>query len=590
MIRWLLPGALCELVPVALVGWLMACAPQPLHLEVTPVNGGVDVSANRPLERVELYTSAGELALTRRLDAPTDTVFLPTPTEGRSFRIVVFSGAETSSIDAQFPSIGSLMVEIEAPVGQGRRPIADGDVVGLIRVEGSALSVGILLTALAPTTGVVELGSHRELVSLDVAGERVLVTLPLDDSGDIPLRIQGAGWEIKATVRPEIVSEADARESLRVTETRFPTDIFGSRDHARPADRITLPAAWWRRVLRSLGLGYRPIDDQAPWAWQAITLHNARATDVDIVLRATVTDRAGPVEAFRSQVRTANSDAVSTLLRVPAGASATAVLPVFARGKLLPHSGRYTRIIEVLPLGSERPLHRVEAPLYVTRGNPWASLGFALAVLTSLGGYLLLWLRGGVWFREMRTSDLVTVSMFGSLTFVVATTLQVLGMGVAAVLGPFSPLLMGLADDAFRACLLGTLIALLPRPGVAALATIIGFLMRGLTLGAFHPVDLLYVGSAVLWLEGWLWLSGCTRGAGWLQGSRTEQWIRLSVGLGLSNLCATATGLAISVVLYRLFLADWYVALILALPGFLYVLIGTWLAVDFADALRKVSS
>jgi len=184
----------------------------------------------------------------------------------------------------------------------------------------------------------------------------------------------------------------------------------------------------------------------------------------------------------------------------------------------------------------------------------------------------------------------VTVSLFGSLSYVVATALQVVGMGLAALLGPFSPLVMGLADDAFRACLLGTLIALLPRPGIAAMATVVGFLMRGLTLGAFHPVDLLYVGSAVLWLEGWLWVSGCTRGEGWLRGTRWHQWFRLSVGLGLANLCATATGLAVSVVLYRLFLADWYVVLILALPGFLYVLVGTWLAVDFAGALKRVSS
>jgi hypothetical protein len=189
----------------------------------------------------------------------------------------------------------------------------------------------------------------------------------------------------------------------------------------------------------------------------------------------------------------------------------------------------------------------------------------------------------------MQTTQLVTVALFGSLSYVVATALQVVGMGLASVLGPFSPLLMGLVDDAFRACLLGTLVALLPRPGTAMLATLVGFLMRGLTLGAFHPVDLLYVGSTVLWLEMWLWISGCTRGPGWLSGGRLEQWVRLSVGLGVSNVCATATGLAISVVLYRLFLADWYVVSILALPGFLYVLVGTWLAVDFAAALRRVS-
>jgi hypothetical protein len=44
------------------------------------------------------------------------------------------------------------------------------------------------------------------------------------------------------------------------------------------------------------------------------------------------------------------------------------------------------------------------------------------------------------------------------------------------------------------------------------------------------------------------------------------------------------------VVLYRLFLAQWYVVMILALPGFLYVLVACWLAVGFADSLRAVES
>ncbi len=575
---------------IFVAAWLMGCSPQPLELDLSTVNGGLDVSADRPLERVELYTDAGELAVTRRLDAPSTDVFLPTPTFGRSFRVVAWSGIETGTVKAQFPSVGPLTVEVEAPVGQGRRTVADGDEIGLIRVDGSVLTVGVLLTALTPTTGIVELGAVRRPVTLDTAGERLLVTLPLEDKGRVPLRVQAGGVGLTATVLPVDVTAAEARAALRVTETAFPTDVFGDFDSARPADRITLPAGWWRRLLRSLGIGYRPVDDQAPWAWQSVTLENSAETDVDVMLQASVHGRDGLAEAFRSQVRGADRDDVISLVRVPASSRATATLPVFANGSLLQENGQYKRLIEVMPLGSDRPLHTIEAPLYVSRGSPWASMGFTIAVLASLAGYLLLWLRGGQWMRDVRTSDLVTVSLFGSLTYVVSTTLQVLGMGVASFLGPFAPLLTGVADDAFRACLLGTLIALLPRPGIAALATIIGFLMRGLTLGAFHPVDLLYVGSAVLWLEGWLWVSGCTRGGGWLQGSRTEQWLRLSVGLGFSNLCATATGLAISVVLYRLFLADWYVALILALPGFLYVLVGAWLAVDFAGALRKVSS
>ena len=577
-----------------MIGWLLVgvlgCAPTPLTVELETVNGGIDITVDRPVEKVELYEVGGALSMTRRLPGDTEHVFLPTPTEGRSYRVVVYARGQTGSVEAEFPSLGPLTVEVEAPVGQGRRTIADGDVISLVRVDGAPISVGILLTAVGPTSGVVRLGTASRSVSMAVPGQRVLVTLPLETGDGIPLSVTAGGVDLRATVRPVAVTLEAAKAMLSVADTRFPTDVFGTVDMARPADRVTLPAEWWRRSLRAVGLGYRPRDDQAPWAWQSVTLSNAADTDVDVVLRGEVVDGQGPAAAFRSQVRDADSDAVTTLIRVPAGRSATAVLPLFARGSLLGQGGRYTRRVDVRPLGSERALHVIERPLYVSRGSPWASAGFGVAVLTSLGGYLLLWLRGGRWMREMRTTDLVTVALFGSLTYVVATTLQVVGMGISSFLGPFAPFVMGLADDAFRACLLGTLIALLPRPGIAALATLIGFLMRGLTLGAFHPVDLLYVGSAVLWLEGWLWVSGCTRGAGWLSGGRAAQWVRLSVGLGLSNLCATATGLAISVVLYRLFLADWYVALILLLPGFLYVLIGTWLAVDFAAALRQVST
>ena len=126
-----------------------------------------------------------------------------------------------------------------------------------------------------------------------------------------------------------------------------------------------------------------------------------------------------------------------------------------------------------------------------------------------------------------------------------------------------------------------------PRPGTATLATAIGFLMRGLTMGTFHPVDLLYLGSAVFWLETWLWIAGCTRGEAW-RDRPWQVWARLSVGLGVSNVCAAATALVVSVVFYRLYFAGWYVALILGLPGFLYVCLGCVLAVGFARALRQV--
>jgi hypothetical protein len=46
--------------------------------------------------------------------------------------------------------------------------------------------------------------------------------------------------------------------------------------------------------------------------------------------------------------------------------------------------------------------------------------------------------------------------------------------------------------------------------------------------------------------------------------------------------------MVLHVVLYRLFLAPWYVAGVLIGPGFLYVLLACAVALPFADSLRKI--
>jgi uncharacterized sodium:solute symporter family permease YidK len=46
----------------------------------------------------------------------------------------------------------------------------------------------------------------------------------------------------------------------------------------------------------------------------------------------------------------------------------------------------------------------------------------------------------------------------------------------------------------------------------------------------------------------------------------------------------------VTVVLYRLFFADWYVVMMIALHGFLYVVLGCAFAVPFADRVRRVAS
>jgi hypothetical protein len=138
--------------------------------------------------------------------------------------------------------------------------------------------------------------------------------------------------------------------------------------------------------------------------------------------------------------------------------------------------------------------------------------------------------------------------------------------------------------------LLATLITLRPKVGTASLATLVGWLLQGLVFGDFSPTGMAFLLSRLAILETCLWGVGLSRGGEWRDQSRLRRWFRLALGMGLAAVLSQAVGLVLQVVLYRLFLADWYVALVLALPGLLYPMLAAALAVPFAESLREVEA
>ncbi|MBT3217901.1 MAG: hypothetical protein HN348_02310 [Proteobacteria bacterium] len=572
---------------LAVLPLLGGCAPSPMEMEVNWVAGGLDIEADQPLEWVEVI-EGDRPVVTHHLPLPSPRVAVVAPIKaGHTYRIRGHGRGEVVEESWTYPDFGPALVEVEAPLGQDRRRVVPDErvlVPTIVEVE-----VGLVITALQPGPVTVRIGHDTETLHFDSTGERKVRRARL---ADMPLTVSVD--DLDFSLWPKRVALQKAREQLEIVDVILPTDRNGERDSSRPLGRVTLPASWWRSVLRTFQLGYRPLDSQSPWGWQSVVLRNRGDEALNVVVGIRILDTQGAEAlAFRPRLREMDGDihTVTGLVRVPARAEATAALPLYIDGSILPASGaRFVQEVVVAPLGASQPLHRIERDLYVSRGSSWASTGFVALILASILGWLLLWRKGPGWVRTMKTSELMTVSLFGSLTFVVGAASQLLGMGVASVLGPFSPLVMGIVDDAFRMCLLGTLVTLIPRPGVVTLATFVGYFMRGIALGAFHPVDVLYLGSAVFWIEGMLWISGVTRNSAWLEEGRFTRWLRLSVGFGLSNVLATACALVVSVVMYRLYYAGWYVALILTLPGFIYVVAACWLAVDFADSLRRVAS
>jgi len=547
------------------------------------------------LSRVVVEDAQGLPVASRRLPAPVEALELPLPPDvvgTLTVRTTTADGVEaTHQLEREAPA-SPVRVELEAPVGQRRVAVEDGLELELALVDGVAVQVGIVLTARTATTVRWSLGSQSGERTLR-SGERLVELVQI--SSEDTLLVEADETQTRVRLSPRTQSLDEARANVELVGVVLPALPSGEPDIALPVGRVTLAAPWWRELLGRLGLGTRARDGWTAWSQQALTLRNHGDQDVNLVIQATVHEDDGRIsEAFVPTLRDGRDEGgrVRALLRVPAGEEATASLPFYVDEAALAAvdvgERSWERRLEITPLGSDQALYVETRPLYVSRGSTALSVGLLAALLSAALGCGLLVRRGPRWLREAATSELMTISLFGAMMFLLGAVGQLLTLSVAALLGPFATLLTGLLDDTFRYVLFATLITLLPRPGTAALAVVTSWLLSGFGLGNFGPVDLLFVGSRVFWMETALWLGGVTRGRAWLSQGPWARWLRLALAFGCASLLANGTGLILHMTLYRLFYADWYIALLLGGPGFLYVALACAVAVPFADSLRRV--
>lgn len=554
---------------------------------------GISVSSEADIVRVEVRDPAGIPLIRQRPAVPMARLGLQVPlVEAGDYTVLVQTAEGEHTLTLPVAAVLPMAVSIEAPVGQGKQAVSDGDAISLALIDGQPAQVGVTLTARAAGEATVTIGEHTERRTLR-SGERLVVVATVD--GPVPVSAALSDAALAAEVVPEHLTLEAARQALSIAEIRFPADPGGVPDPTRPAGRITLPSGWWSSVLKTVGLGFRPQASDGPWAWQGVALDNHSERAINVVVRSRILDADGqPAPAFRPRMRDGDdgSGAVSVLLRVPPGQQAVAGMPVYVDESLLSSQitaeRSWRRVVEVIPLGATAPLLTDDAPLYVSRGSTAASAGLLAAVAASIGGGILLLRRGRSWLTRARTSELMTIALFAAMGFLVSVAGRLIGVGVSAALGPFSVMLTGLIDDVLRYALLATLLTLLPRPGTATLVALTQWLLSGIALGSFGPTDLLFITGRVFWLESGLWLTGITRSRAWLDERPFTRWLRLAAALGGASAAANATGLILHVTLYRLFLADWYVAMVILGPGFLYVAIAVAVAVPFAESLRRI--
>ena len=587
-----------QLRVLLLLTLLGGCPSEPLLLHARQEGPGVLIETSEPIVTAAAWNDAGVPWARRDLDAGLRTVQLvgaTTPQRTLLVRVGTADGRSAETTVEVVDRSGPVDLRLEAPAGQAGVPLVAGGTYPLTLGKGAHARVAIQLVAREPLDLRIRIGLEEARVQLSVQGEQATVVLPIPDTSPVRLEVERLGgmpWSVHATLDVARLPFDRLHELVSLERITFPCTEDGEPDPSRPDDRIGLPSPLWDRLLRGSRLGGRGRSAELPWGAVATTLA-AGDLNLHLVVRQRMLDEAGrPAPAFRPRLRGADdgSGQTSVVLRVPERGTARAVLPLFVDETLLPPGrSRWTLEHTVWALGTEEPLLRSTRTVVVSRGSDLVQVGFVLTAAVGLLGFAFAARRWPRWLAERSTTELVTIALFGSLRFAVATVSQFGSLLLSAVLGPLAPLVTGLVDDTLRACIIATLVTLLPRSGVGALSAILATLIGWLALGGMSAVDIVFIGSHAVWLEGGLWLAGITRHRRWMEGGPGARWRALCVALVPAACASAATGLCLHVVLYRLFFAPWYVVAVLLLQGVVYVVIGCRLAVGLADGLREVA-
>ena len=179
----------------------------------------------------------------------------------------------------------------------------------------------------------------------------------------------------------------------------------------------------------------------------------------------------------------------------------------------------------------------------------------------------------------------ITVALFAALAFggiTLPTTL--IGDLLHVFLGPFSGLVTGILSGMLLYLLVVALLVLFRAPGVLTLMYFVKYMLAGLMFGHFTPLGLLSMCVNVAILETLLYLSGFYRREVLSKG----YMLFICLLMGVGDALVTFVNMEQMMFFYRLYYADWYLALYMLVNGLVYSSIGAWLGAKTGSKLQQV--
>jgi hypothetical protein len=189
--------------------------------------------------------------------------------------------------------------------------------------------------------------------------------------------------------------------------------------------------------------------------------------------------------------------------------------------------------------------------------------------------------------------ELSTIAMIAAIHFVVSFVARMAGTAIFGLLaGPFAVYLDGIGGEGIPCLLMAVIVTLIPRVGTATLTIATVWLLNGIVSGSFSVSGILLVGVSIVAHELILLLFGMTKmrrepttlanANGWLV-------VRTALAVGIANALALYIQFAVTMRLYDLKFAPWYVDSVALWNGFVYGAIGAAIGTRWGFQLRKTA-
>ena len=416
----------------------------------------------------------------------------------------------------------------------------------------------------------------------------------------------GDQWERNMTTPLRSASLDKIARQLRIENITMPTDPSGMSDPRQRSDAISHPRPLLGRLGKWFGAKASPMDEYQPVAYQTVHIHNGGQETVHAIVASMNRDtKNGAPVPFLSPPDAVNAGTNRSLAFVSlAGESTTPVpLPIYFNplsqlDRDFTGAGQYERAIEVKSWGSDATVLRATRPLLIVTPNTHALLVTSLViVITGLGVGLLLCFHSQL-FSRFSTKQLILISLFGTTIFIAINVPSTLLTNlISALLGPISSLVTGLINEMLYYALLTSLLILIPKFGVITLVSAVRLLLGGVTLGLLTPTILLHAVTAALLLETGFQIARkialnpnrnieVTLDSGAVGGANL---LTLALIFGLCDALTVYVDFQLSMTLYRLFYADWYILTRILIDGFTYTFIGVLLGKRLGSGLWRVA-